>query len=169
MGFNLNNAPTDKPSSYAEVVLTDGIHEVNVEKVEYTTSSKGNKMLRIVFKTVKEGKFIYDQIMDDPTKQVNLFRLGKLLAALGLTIEGEVELSDMTKIIRKGMPLRIAIKNRDNGYPNIDINEYEGYYPPEVAVTAPKGPIGESNKPAPIQAEAPALDTATTEAEDEFF
>lgn len=161
MGFNLNQMPAEKPSAYADVKLTDGIHNVTIEKCEYTSSTQGNLMLRVVYRTQKEGKFIFDQIMDDPTKQVNLYRLGKLLAALNLTLSGEVELKDLPKVIKKGMPLRVAIATKENGYANIDIAKYEGYYPAEATATVAK--------PAPVAQPAPTPNLDIANSDDDLY
>jgi hypothetical protein len=153
MGFNLTNMPKEKPSSFADVKLEDGIHEVTIEKAEYTTSTQGNLMLRVVYKTKREGKFIFDQIMDDPTKQVNMYRLGKLLEALHITLSGVVELKDLPKVIKKGMPLKVAVVTKENGYSNVDINKYDGYYPADE-VSRPVTPVVEAT---------PNLDTASSD------
>lgn len=134
--FNMSDMPTTKPTSnFSDIKLEDGIHDVEIEKAEYKTSTTGNPMLSVVFKTVKEKKFIFDQIMDDQTKQVNLYKLGKLLAAVKITPTGVIELKDMPRVLKKGMKLRVAIWQNGN-FTNIDINKYDGYYPMETPVAA---------------------------------
>lgn len=129
MTFKLDPGNLQKPD-FNEGPLDNGIHEVEIELCEYTKSTQGNNMLKIQYKTLDGGRFIFDQIMDDPTKQVNAYRLGRLLYALGIELKGEVELRDMTKIIKKGMRLKVAIYTKPGGtFTNIDINQHEGYYP----------------------------------------
>jgi hypothetical protein len=160
MPFNVNNLPNEKPSSFADIVLEDGMHNVAIESCEYKESTKGNNMLRIVFKTIAEGKFVFDQIMDDPTQQINGFRLGRLLKALGISnISGNLDLKDLPKIITKGKKLRIAIIKKGQ-YTNIDIDKYDGYYPMEATDKAPvKEP--EAQKAGP--------DLGTPAEDNEFF
>lgn len=137
MGFGIDTKNIQKPAAFSDEPLENGIHDVAVEKCEYVESSQGNLMLKLQYRTLKEGRFIFDQIMDDPTKQVNAYRLGRLLHALGIDISGEVELRDMTKIIKKGMKLRVAIITKEgSSFTNVDISTYEGYYPIEKTATA---------------------------------
>ena len=143
MGFNLNNAPKEKPTEFDNSPLADGRYAVTIEKVEYTTSSNNNPMLSIRFKTMDKGRFIFDQIMDDPTKQINLYRVSRLLTAVGVTPRGELELKDLTKLLKKGMELVVSIKTKNN-FTNIDISgDNEGYYP----IGGHKDPVGEPGVP----------------------
>lgn len=139
MGFNLNNAPKEKPTEFDNSPLADGRYAVTIEKVEYTTSSNNNPMLSIRFKTQDKGRFIFDQIMDDPTKQINLYRVSRLLTAVGVTPKGELDLKDLTKLLKKGMELVVSIKTKNN-FTNIDISgDNEGYYP----IGGHPDPVGE--------------------------
>lgn len=159
--FQINTDNIQKPSSsFSDIVLEDGLHPVTIEKVEYTQSTTGNWMLKLQFKTLKEGKFLFDQIMDDPTKQFNAFKLSRLLKALNVNLQGEVSLKDIAKVIGVGKKLVIAIVTKPGStFVNIDINKHDGYYPFEEAVnTAPQ-----TATPAPQQ---PVLDIA---AEDDTF
>ena len=155
MAFNINTkGDIVKPFDEFEPI-PDGLHEVTIDKVEYTTSlTSGNKMLKVVFKIVSSGRLVFDQIMDDPTKQVNIYRLSMLLKALNITIDTEVDLRDMVKIIKPGARLVIATTTKPGSrYTNIDINKYDGYYAAEKAVEAPKV-LAQASSPAP----APELD-----------
>lgn len=143
-GFDLNNAPKQKPSEFDNSPVADGKHLVTIEKTEYKTSSQGNKMLSITFKTVERGRFIFDQIMDDPTKQINLYRVSRLLSAVGITPRGELELKDLTKLLKQGMQLFITVKTKNN-FTNIDVSgNNEGYYPVEGPGNDPVGEPGVS-------------------------
>lgn len=131
MGFSINTNKIEKPTStFDDTSLADGIYPVKIDTCEYAESSNGNWMLKLRYKTLKEGRFIFDQIMDDPTKSINAYRLSRLLAALGLTIKGEVELRDLPKIIKVGSQLKVAIHTKEgSAFTNIDINKHDGYYP----------------------------------------
>ena len=126
--FQINTDSIEKPSTnFSDIVLEDGLHPVTIETVEYTQSTTGNWMLKLKYKTIKEGKFVYDQIMDDPTKQLNLYKLARLLKALNINPKGEVALKDMEKIIGVGKKLVIAIFTKPNStFTNIDLNKHEG-------------------------------------------
>ena len=173
MGFNIDKLPTDKPSEFGDIVLADGLHEVTIEKCEYKESTTGNMMLSIVYKTKAEGKFIYDQIMDDATKQINSYRLGRLLKALNLSVHGNVELRDMAKVITKGKPLCIA--SLVNGkYTNIDIKNYDGYYPAgyskgEVTPTEAPAKTMPTDSPTPSQASEDSQPNLDIAGEDETY
>lgn len=127
-GFDLNNAPKSKPSEFDNSPVADGLHKVEIEKVEYTQSTQGNPMLSIRFKTLDKGRFIFDQIMDDPTKQINAYRVVRLLAAVGIEPKGELQLKDLTKLLKLKTQLVVAVKTKNN-YTNVDISgSMEGYY-----------------------------------------
>ncbi len=130
MGFKVNTDNIQKPAGYDNTPLPNGLHDVAIEKCEYTESTQNNLMLKIQYKTLKEGRLIFDQIMDDPTKQVNAYRLSRLLAALGIDLKGEIELRDLPKVITKGRKLTVAVITKEgSNFTNIDISQYEGYYP----------------------------------------
>ena len=131
MGFKVDTKNIEKPESqFDNTPLPNGIYDVAIEKCEYTTSSQGNLMLKLTYKTMDSGRFIFDQIMDDPTKQINAYRLGRLLAAIGIELKGEVELRDLPKVITKGKKLKVAIFTKEGStFTNIDITNHDGYYP----------------------------------------
>lgn len=138
MAFDINTKNLVKPANDFGDNLPDGLYAVVVNTVEYTTSSTGNPMLKLSYKTDK-GRLIFDQIMDDPTKQLNTYRLGRLLHALNLTVNQAVELKDMTKIIKPGSKLVVAIFTKEGSrFTNIDINSHEGYYQVGELDSAPK-------------------------------
>jgi len=159
MPFNLSQTPTTKPSGFTDVELADGLHNVAIEKVEYAVSSNGNPMLKLRFKSIPEGKFIFDQIMDDQTNQINIYKLSKLLLALNLRPEGVIELKDMTKFIRVGAKLIVATVTKASAdgktkFVNIDTNKFDGYYPMEAKTT----PVAASVPAADPQPELKAAD-----------
>jgi len=140
--FQINTDNIEKPSSnFSDIVLDDGLHPVIIKSVEYTQSTTGNFMLKLKYETIKENKFIFDQIMDDPSKQINGYKLGRLLKALNINPKGEVSLKDMEKIIGVGKKLVIAIVTKPGStFTNIDLNKYEGYYPFEATENRPAQP-----------------------------
>ena len=135
------------------------MYDVTIEKAEYAASSKGNWMLKLQYKDQETGRFIFDQIMDDSTKQVNSFRLGRLCYALSITLKGtSIELRDMPKFITKGKALRVVLgsyKNKTTGEDNqnVDISKTDGYYKPGEAVPGFEDPTPVATPkagPAPI-------------------
>lgn len=143
MGFDFNNIPKEKPSNFGELKLEDGLHTATIEKVEYKQSTKGSWMLSIQMKA-ENGKFIFDQIMDDQTKPMNAYKLFRLTAALGLKLEGQMELRDFTKVIKAGAKLVVATVTKGD-YVNVDINKNEGYYPVNNTATRPEKPTPQPN------------------------
>ena len=141
MGFDFKNAPTEKPNAFDNTPIADGLHEVTIHKVEYTTSTNGNKMLKIQFKPLEGGSLIFDQIMDDSSKPLNVYRLSKLLKAANITPTGVLELKDVPKILKVGTKLVVATVAKGQ-YVNIDISKYDGYYPYE-------GPVSQAQKTQP--------------------
>jgi hypothetical protein len=164
MGFDFNNAPKEKPNAYDNTPIADGLHNVTIHKVDYTTSTNGNKMLKIQFKPFEGGSLIFDQIMDDPTKPLNVFRLGRLLKAAKVTPTGVLELKDIPKILKVGTKLTVATVAKGQ-YVNIDISKYDGYYPydtPTMQAPAPTPAVDESEDETP----SPQLDVSDT---DEYY
>ena len=171
MAFEISKKPMDKPSAFDNKPLEKGLYKATVEKVEYKISTKGNWMLTLVFKTEKEGRFVYDQIMDNPAISLGAYKLNRLLSALGINITGEVELKDMVKVITKGKKLVIAAETKeDSKYANIEISKYEAYYPYDFVAYAPtetkEEEVDSAPEPAPETTTPPTLDI---QAEDEFF
>lgn len=168
MSFHINTTkPIEKPSEFG--TIADGLHEVTVQKAEYTTSSTGNKMLKLSFKDTKSGQLIFDQIMEDPTKQVNVYRLSRLLAALKITIDSAVELRDLAKVIKPNSRLVVATVTKPGSqFTNIDINKYEGYYAPEDVASDPKVVVEASSNQAP-KAQAPAQPELDINSDDSTF
>ena len=165
MGFDFKNAPTEKPNAFDNTPIADGFHEVTIHKVEYTTSTNGNKMLKIQFKPFEGGSLIFDQIMDDPTKPLNVFRLGRLLKAANVTPSGVLELKDIPKILKVGTKL-IVVTVAKGQYVNIDISKYNGYYPyvtPTLQAPAPTPTVEEDDSD---ETPNPQLDISDT---DEYY
>lgn len=168
MSFHINTTkPIEKPNEFG--TIADGLHEVTVQKVEYTTSSTGNKMLKLSFKDTKSGQLIFDQIMEDPSKQVNVYRLSRLLAALKITIDSAIELRDLVKVIKPQSRLVVATVTKPGSqFTNIDINKFEGYYAPEDVASNPKAVVELSSNKAPT-AQAPAQPELDINSDDSTF
>lgn len=161
MTFKVNTSNLVKPAEFDASPLENGLHKVTIKTVEYGTSSQGNKMLKIVFVNAK-NRFIYDQILDDPTKPVNTYRLGRLLHAINIELNQAVELRDMVKVIKPGKELVVALFTKPGStFTNVDINNYNGYYRVEEVETDAKIGVAQaqaSNVEETLVADTPELD-----------
>ena len=168
MSFHVNTTkPIEKPNEFG--TIEDGLHEVTIQKVDYTTSTTGNKMLKLSFKDAKSGQMIFDQIMDDPSKPVNVYRLSKLLQALKISIETDVELRDLVKIIKTGAKLVVATVTKPGSqFTNIDINKYDGYYALD-GVSANAKVMSEASAVEVPKAQAPATPELDINSDDSTF
>lgn len=131
MAINFDKLPMDKPNGNATV--TEGRHLAQVEKAEMTTSKEGNKYLRVTFKT-KDGGFVNENYFDSD-KPFLQYKLGRLLKATKVTLEGTGSLEDVAKLI-KGKKVTIDVVVNDRGYGGLDYSDNkEGVYARDEVVT----------------------------------
>ena len=157
MSFKINKN-MQKPSSFDEP-LADGLYPATIELAEYKESNAGNWMLSIRFKVKKNGKFVFDQIMDNPENSLSAYKLSRLLTALNINVPGEITLKDVVKVLKKDKPLVISVVTKEgSSFTNIDINKYDGYYPADYLEQASVTEVVAKSEP--VTTDEPVLDLA---------
>jgi hypothetical protein len=131
MAINFDALPKDKPNGNSTV--TEGRHLAQVFKAEMTTSKEGNKYLRVTFKT-KDGGFVNENYFDSD-KPFLQYKLGRLLKATKVVLEGTGTLEDIAKVIRD-KKVTIDVVVNDRGYGGLDYSDNkEGIYSRDEVVT----------------------------------
>ena len=131
MAINFDALPKDKPTGNSTV--TEGRHLAQVFKAEMTTSKEGNKYLRVTFKT-KDGGFVNENYFDSD-KPFLQYKLGRLLKATKVVLEGTGTLEDIAKVI-KDKKVTIDVVVNDRGYGGLDYSDNkEGIYSRDEVVT----------------------------------
>ena len=131
MAINFDALPKDKPNGNSTV--TEGRHLAQVFKAEMTTSKEGNKYLRVTFKT-KDGGFVNENYFDSD-KPFLQYKLGRLLKATKVVLEGTGTLEDIAKVIRD-KKVTIDVVVNDRGYGGLDYSDNkEGIYARDEVVT----------------------------------
>lgn len=131
MAINFDALPKDKPNGNSTV--TEGRHLAQVFKAEMTTSKEGNKYLRVTFKT-KDGGFVNENYFDSD-KPFLQYKLGRLLKATKVVLEGTGTLEDIAKVI-KDKKVTIDVVVNDRGYGGLDYSDNkEGIYSRDEVVT----------------------------------
>lgn len=133
MAIHFDNLPTEKPEG--ATTRTAGTFKARIVKAEIGKSkTSGNEQLVVSFKTEK-GEFVneYYQEGDSPFA---MFKLGQLLLACAVKLQGEGTLKDISKvIINKDVIIDVVINDR--GYGSLDYSkDKKGIMPvtTEVAV-----------------------------------
>lgn len=157
MGINFDKLPTTKPNQNA--TINPGRYLVKVTKAEMVERATGEPYLRVTF--VTQNKETFSENFFNDTKPFILYKLGRLLHATDIVLEGEGTLKDVGKLIIGKKAIVDVIVN-DKGYANLDFSDKkEGIYKTNEVV------IDEIDK----EPEAPALDEDVTKAiadDDEF-
>lgn len=131
MAINFDALPKDKPNGNS--TITEGRHLAQVFKAEMTTSKEGNKYLRVTFKT-KDGGFVNENYFDSD-KPFLQYKLGRLLKATKVVLEGTGTLEDIAKVI-KDKKVTIDVVVNDRGYGGLDYSDNkEGIYSRDEVVT----------------------------------
>lgn len=115
MAINFDSLPDGKTefTETGEQVLT-------LDKAEMSTSKAGNLQLKVSFKT-KKGKYVTEYYSDDTSKTFVMFKLKRLLVAVGINLAGSnFKLEDLIKLLPKGKEVGAYIALNDRGYPQID-------------------------------------------------
>ena len=123
MAIYFDKLPTDKPSSAVE----PGRYNGTVFKSEMVTSKSGNENLKVTFK-LDEGGFVNEFYQESEIPFIQ-YKIGRLLEATKVKLEGEGSLKDIAKVIanRKVM---IDVGVNDRGYNVVDYSgENQGLYP----------------------------------------
>ena len=152
--IQFNSLPKDKPS---QNTIKNGRYTATVFKCEMRTGKDtGTEYLNVSF-LCDGGGFVNENYFDSD-KPFLQYKLGQLLKACQVTLEGEGTLKDVAKVI-KGKKVIIDVVVNDKGYGALDYSgNNEGIYP-----------IGTNTK-SNTEEDAPQLDADINEAiEDEDF
>lgn len=113
--IQFNNLPKEKPSQNN---VEPGRYTATVFKSEMRTSNNtGTEYLNVSFKLDKGG-FVNENYFDSE-KQFLQFKLGQLLKACGVTLEGAGTLKDVAKVIQ-GKKVIVDVVVNDKGYGALD-------------------------------------------------
>lgn len=139
--------PKGKPNNYSK---EPGLYDAIIFKAEKGVGkTSGEPNIQVSFK-LDEGGFVneYFTIND---KQFNLYKLGRLLEACNVELQGQIDADAIRKVILNKR-VSIQVDMNDRGYPTVDFSgESEGIYP-----------VGVNAKPE-VEAE-PELSPEVTEA-----
>jgi len=152
--IQFNALPKDKPS---QNTVKNGRYTATVFKCEMRTSKETkNEYLNVSF--LCDGGFVNENYFDSD-KPFLQFKLGQLLKACNVTLEGEGTLKDVAKVI-KGKKVIIDVVVNDKGYGALDYSgNNDGIYP-----------IGGASTTTEEDTEAPELDADIDQAiDDEDF
>jgi hypothetical protein len=132
--IQFNNLPKDKPSQNN---VKPGRYTATVFKCEMRTGKDtGTEYLNVSF-LLDGGGFVNENYFDSD-KQFLQFKLGQLLKACKVTLEGEGTLKDVAKVI-KGKKVIVDVVVNDKGYGALDYTgNNDGIYPvdtPSVSET----------------------------------
>lgn len=125
--IQFNALPKDKPSQNS---VKDGRYTATVFKCEMRTGKEtGNEYLNVSF-LCDGGGFVNENYFDSD-KPFLQYKLGQLLKACKVTLEGEGTLKDVAKVI-KGKKVIIDVVVNDKGYGALDYSgNNDGIYPLE--------------------------------------
>lgn len=153
MALNFDKLPTEKPNSNS---IEAGRYLAKIEKTEMVTKDT-SKYLRVTFKT-KDGAFVSENYFDSD-KPFVLYKLGRLLKATGVVLEGTGALEDVAKLI-KNKKVYIEVAINDRGYAGLDYSDKkEGIYPATEEAEASIGTKVELDKD---------VETAIADEDDDF-
>lgn len=132
--IQFNSLPKDKPSQNN---VKPGRYTATVFKCEMRTGKdSGTEYLNVSF-LLDGGGFVNENYFDSD-KQFLQFKLGQLLKACKVTLEGEGTLKDVAKVI-KGKKVIVDVVVNDKGYGALDYTgNNDGIYPvdtPSVSET----------------------------------
>lgn len=154
MALNFDNIPSDKPSNTAPIV--EGRYLATITKAEMRVGKEsGNEYLNVSFK-IKDGGFVNDNYFDSD-KPFNNYKIGRLLKACGVKLEGDFTLNDLRKVIVNKEVIIDAASN-ERGYGVIDYSgNNEGIYPTDATTIESEAQVVED--PTEIDADiAQAID-----------
>lgn len=155
MGINFDTLPKKKPGQSS---IESGRYLAVVEKTSIGNGPAGD-YIKVIFKTKSDGNF--SEIFSGGDAAFSRYKIGRLLDACKVELEGEGTLNDVAKlIIAKKVTVDVTVN--DKGYAGLDFTgTQEGVYARDEVVT-------EEIEDTP---EAPALDSDVSKAitEDDDF
>ena len=122
--LNFERLPQDKPS---QNTVAEGRYRAEIFKCQMMVSkTTNNEYLNVSFK-IDDGGFVNENYFDSD-KPFLLYKLGRLLKACNVTLNGEGTLKDVAKVI-KGKKVIIDVAVNDKGYGSLDYSgNNEGIY-----------------------------------------
>lgn len=134
--MNFDALPKDKPNQNS---VADGRYTAKVFKTEMRTGKdSNNEYLNVSFK-IDNGGFVNENYFDSD-KPFLQYKLGRLLNACKVTLNGEGTLRDVAKVIKDKVVI-IDVAVNDRGYGALDYSgNNEGIYPVD-ATPAPTATV----------------------------
>lgn len=125
MAIKFDNLPADKPNNNS---VSKGRYSATVFKSEIQKGkTSGNEYLNVSFQ-LDGGGFVNENYFDSD-KPFLMYKLGQLLKACQITLEGEGTLKDVKKVIQ-GKKVIIDVDVNDKGYGCVDYSgNNDGLYP----------------------------------------
>jgi len=126
--INFDTLPKDKPNNNS---VTEGRYTATVfsAKMVPSKTTPGTEYLNVSFK-LDDGGFVNENYFDSD-KPFLQYKLGQLLKACKVTLEGEGSLKDVSKVVVNKKVIIDVVVN-DRGYGAIDYSgNNEGLYPVE--------------------------------------
>lgn len=125
--LNFDALPKDKPNNNS---VAAGRYNATVFKSEMRKGKdSGNEYLNVSFK-IDGGGFVNENYFDSD-KPFLQYKLGRLLKACKITLNGQGTLKDVAKVIN-GKKVIIDVAVNDRGYGSLDYSgNYEGIYSPD--------------------------------------
>lgn len=147
MSIQFDKLPQAKPNQNATV--NPGRYLVKITKAEMVERKEASAYLRVTFTT--QNKETFSENFFEDNKPFLQYKIGRLLKATDVVLEGEGSLKDIGKLIVNKKAI-VDIDVNDKGYANLDFSDNkEGIYRVDEVV------IGEVDK-------EPTLDPEVTEA-----
>lgn len=149
-------------------VLPEGVYRCKVEKLVHKTSKGGNLMYEWTFSIVApdvvgdprdpgrgltaSGRFVWEYCVVDPdgnpdATRFGKLRMGKILHALGYTVKGLVQLTDLSEVAGCHIGIHLGIDPKDSTR-----NKAQDYYAVSEAFVPPDP---EAPQPGPTPPQAP--------------
>lgn len=149
--INFDSLPKDKPANNS--VEPGRYTAVIFDAKMMTSKTTNNEYLNVSFK-IDSGGFVNENYFDSD-KQFILWKLGNLLKACNVKLEGEGTLKDIAKVI-KGKKVIIDVAVNDRGYGTLDYsNNNEGIY----SIDSKTEVVEEAKEIVPNEAVAEAIET----------
>lgn len=125
--------PSKNPSTGSSIEPGRYLAQVSKAEIKQSTNSKED-YLKVTFIT-QDKKFVSENYFDRDNDFLR-WKLGRLVNATNITLEGAGTLKDLTKLL-VGRKVTIDVTVNDKGYANLDYsNGKEGIYQRDQVVTA---------------------------------
>lgn len=130
--IQFDKLPTDKPSQNASIVAGRHLVKITGAKILKAASS-GNEYLSVRFETKDKQSMLEGfHTGDKPFLQ---YKIGRLLRACNIKLEGEGTLNDIAKLLPNKKAI-IDVEINDRGYAGLDFSgNKEGIYKSDEFVT----------------------------------